>query len=207
MNLLARRSQIKLANDGVQMLKGKREALLKELISRARELRELRQELHRRGREAVAELALARAVRGTPEVHGAGVAGLRDLRIEINREKVWGLELSDIEQEGVVRALHERNLGQLGTWAHVYEAAEAAEKMLAQLIECAPVERNIQVLGEEVKSVSRRINALEEHLLPKLREEVRHIAQALDEREREDTFRLKRIKKKKSEEKRKKRES
>ena len=57
------------------------------------------------------------------------------------------------------------------------------------------------IIGEEVRKVSRRINALEEYLLPRLRDEVRNIYRVLDEREREDTFRLKRIKKKKSDDK------
>jgi V/A-type H+-transporting ATPase subunit D len=39
---------------------------------------------------------------------------------------------------------------------------------------------------------------LNEYLLPKLRGESRFIARVLDEREREDTFRLKRIKGKKA---------
>ena len=54
------------------------------------------------------------------------------------------------------------------------------------------------MLGEEVKKTNRRINALNEYLLPKLRGEVRKISRVLEEREREDTFRLKKIKKKKS---------
>jgi V/A-type H+-transporting ATPase subunit D len=70
--------------------------------------------------------------------------------------------------------------------------------MVAQMLVCAPKEQNLQIIGEEVRKVSRRINALNEYLLPKLREEVRMIARVLDEREREDTFRLKRIKKKKA---------
>ena len=65
MNLLARRAQIRLASDGIVLLKGKREALLKELLARARKLRGLRNELHRRGRAAVASLAIARAAAGT----------------------------------------------------------------------------------------------------------------------------------------------
>jgi len=83
--------------------------------------------------------------------------------------------------------------------AYVLEAAESAESMLEQLVRCAPIERNIQLLGEEIKKTNRRINALNEYLLPKLRGEVRTIARVLEEREREDTFRLKKIKKKKSE--------
>jgi V/A-type H+-transporting ATPase subunit D len=198
MNLLARKSQIKFAQDGVQLLEGKREALLKELIERARELRNLRNELHQRGRGAVVAITLARAVRGTPEVLSAGVAGRRELQIQVKTEKVWGLALGDIEQHNVVREPGQRGVGLVDISSQIVEASEAAEKMLEQLLVCAPKEQNLQIIGEEVRKVSRRINALNEYLLPKLRFEMRTIARVLDEREREDTFRLKRIKKKKA---------
>jgi V/A-type H+-transporting ATPase subunit D len=198
MNLLARKAQIKFASDGVQLLEGKREALLKELIDRARELRALRNELHKLGRKAVVAMAIARGVRGTPEVRSAAVAGQRALNIHVKTEKVWGLSLGDIEQTDVVRSPVNRGVGLLDISPQIVEASEASEAMVAQMLVCAPKEQNLQIIGEEVRKVSRRINALNEYLLPKLREEVRTIARVLDEREREDTFRLKRIKKKKA---------
>jgi len=198
MNLLARRAQIRLASDGIVLLKGKREALLKELLARARKLRGLRNELHRRGRAAVASLAIARAAAGTPEVRSTAAAGHRQVPLSVTTENVWGLELADTEHEPIVRSPRERAIGVLATPSHVLDAAETAEAMLEQLVECAPIERNIQVLGDEVRKVSRRINALDDYLLPRLREDVRQISRALEEREREDVFRLKRIKQKKA---------
>lgn len=203
MNLLARRAQIKLASDGITLLKGKREALLKELLKRARELRALRYELHRRGRSAVASLAIARAASGTPEIRSAAAAGHRQIPMTVRTGKVWGLELSDTGHSAITRSPRERGIGVLATSSQVLDAAETAESMLEQLIECAPFERNIQVLGDEVRKVSRRINALDDYLLPRLREDVRNIGRALEEREREDVFRLKRIKQKKAAAKRK----
>jgi len=202
MNLLARKSQIKLASDGVTLLKGKRDALLQELLQRARELRRQRDTLHTLGREARASIAIARAVRGTPELKSAATAGRRELDVEVVTEKVWGLSLGSVELTAVVRNPYQRSMGRLDTSAHMHEAGEASEVMLEQLLQCAPLERNLQIVGEEVKKVSRRINALEEYLLPRLRYEVRQIARVLDEREREDTFRLKRIKAKKAAQKR-----
>ncbi len=198
MNLLAHKAQIKLASDGVSLLEGKREALLKELIDRARELRALRRELHLRGRSAVAAVALARGVRGTPEVHSAGMAGRRDLHIKVKTEKVWGLHLGDVEQNSVIRMPWDRGVGLVDLSSQLVEASTACERLLEQLLVCAPREQNLQIIGEEVRKVSRRINALNEYLLPKLRAELRTMARVLDEREREDTFRLKRIKKKKA---------
>jgi len=198
MTLMSKKGQIKLASDGVTLLEGKREALLQELIDRAKELRKLRTELHLRGRRAVADLAFARAAQGTPSVRSAGVAGRRELSLEVISERVWGMSLGKIEPRNVVRLPNERGVGLLDSPSHVVEAAESAERMLEQLVVCAPIERNIQMLGEEVKKTNRRINALNEYLLPKLRGEVRKISRVLEEREREDTFRLKKIKKKKS---------
>jgi V/A-type H+-transporting ATPase subunit D len=202
MNLLARKAQIKLASDGVQLLKGKRDALLQELISRARQLRTMRNELHARGRAAGASMAIARALRGTPDLRSAAMAGRRDLHMQVKTDKVWGLPLGKVELQNIVRTPNQRAMGQLDTSAHVHEASSLSEGMLEQLLQCAPLERNLQIIGEEVKKVSRRINALEEYLLPKLRFEMRAIARVLDEREREDTFRLKRIKSKKAAQKR-----
>ena len=198
MELMAKRGQIKLAKDGVSLLEGKREALLQELITRARRLRELRAELHIRGRRSVGNLAVARAHRGTPEIRSVGVAGRRELDFKVETERVWGMRLGKIDPRNAVRPHQERGIGLLDTSSHVLAAAKSAEEMLEQLVKCAPLERNIQMLGEEVKKTNRRINALNEYLLPKLDAEVRHIRSVLEEREREDTFRLKKIKKKKT---------
>ena len=202
MNMLQLKAQIKMASDGVGLLKGKRDALMQELLTRARQLRDMRNELHARGRAAEEAIALARAVRGTPEIKSAAVAGRRELDVTVRAEKVWGLHLGDLDLNDIVRSPDKRGVGMIDTSAHVHEASGAAEYMLEQLLKCAPLERNLQMIGEEVKKVSRRINALEEYLLPRLRGQLRGIASVLDEREREDTFRLKKIKGKKAQQKR-----
>jgi V/A-type H+-transporting ATPase subunit D len=54
------------------------------------------------------------------------------------------------------------------------------------------------VPAEHTRKTSRRVNAPEQRMLPSLREQISFIRDTLDQREREDTFRLKRLKKKKS---------
>ncbi len=198
MTLMSKKGQIKLASDGVSLLEGKREALLKELIDRAKLLRSLRNELHTRGRRSVLALALARATGGTPAVRSLAVAGRRQLNLHVESERVWGMDLGKIQATNIVRVPIERGVGLVDMPSHALEAAESAESMVEQLVQCAPLERNLQILGEEVKKTNRRINALNEYLLPKLRGEVNLIKRVLEEREREDTFRLKKIKQKKN---------
>ena len=51
-------------------------------------------------------------------------------------------------------------------------------------------------IGEEIKKTTRRVNALEQVVIPRIRGEIRFIRDVLEQRAREDVFRLKRIKKK-----------
>jgi V/A-type H+-transporting ATPase subunit D len=59
---------------------------------------------------------------------------------------------------------------------------------------------------DEIETTKRRVNALEFKLLPDLRENQEFIEQKLEEQEREEIFRLKKIKAKKEEEEREERE-
>lgn len=56
-------------------------------------------------------------------------------------------------------------------------------------------EGRLRRMGEEVRKATRRINVLTVAILPRLRSRMRAVRLALEEREREDVFRMKRFKK------------
>jgi len=66
--------------------------------------------------------------------------------------------------------------------------------VIAAILEIAAFESRLKILGEEILGVTRRIRVLEERVLPRLRAQIRAIAQYLGEREREAHYRLKRFK-------------
>jgi V/A-type H+-transporting ATPase subunit D len=49
-------------------------------------------------------------------------------------------------------------------------------------------------LGAEIQRNRRRVNALEQVLIPELKSQAKFIKNAIEEREREDLFRLKKVK-------------
>ena len=77
------------------------------------------------------------------------------------------------------------------------EVADGFEHLVLNMLDLAPRELWLKNVGEEIKKTNRKINALEQQLIPRLRAQARAIAQALEERARDDRFRLKRLKKKK----------
>ncbi|TMI89931.1 MAG: V-type ATP synthase subunit D, partial [Bacillati bacterium ANGP1] len=75
-------------------------------------------------------------------------------------------------------------------------SADQFEEVLAAVLEVASTEVTLRKIGEEIKKTTRRVNALEQVVIPRIRGEIRFIRDVLEQRAREDVFRLKRIKKK-----------
>ncbi len=93
-----------------------------------------------------------------------------------------------------MRAFDARGYNPATTPVLVEETAEAFERILTQALQIAVHETRLRRLGEEIRRTSSRVNALEQVLIPGLRLDAAEIAGVLEERSREETFRLKRLK-------------
>ncbi len=194
MNLLIKKGQIKIAVEGVKLLKSKRDALIKEFFAVMDTVLLSRDELTSACQEGMNMLNLAKAVEGEFALHSAALGAYRPLMLDIRDKHVWGIPIPEIEQKELVRAFNARGYNPATTSSRVDETAEAFEKILNQALKIASQETRLKRLGEEIRKTSRRVNALEQILIPILRTEVTFILRTLEERSREDTFRLKRLK-------------
>ncbi len=197
MNLLLMKGQIKIAVEGVKLLKSKRDALMKEFFAVMDTVLLSRDALTNFCQEGMNTLNLAKALEGEIMLHSASMAASRQIDLEIADKHVWGIPIPEIEQKELVRSFDARGYSPGGTSVMVDETAEAFEKVLNQALKIASQETRLKRLGEEIKKTSRRVNALEQILVPILKREVTFIMRTLEERSREDTFRLKRLKGKK----------
>jgi V/A-type H+-transporting ATPase subunit D len=99
----------------------------------------------------------------------------------------------------VKKSLDQRGYGLVGTSARIDEAADAYEELLETVILAAEVETAMKKMLDEIEKTKRRVNALEFKLLPELHGAQEYIEQKLEEQEREEIFRMKKIKAKKEE--------
>jgi len=72
--------------------------------------------------------------------------------------------------------------------------ASTAETLLDRMLAIAHLEHNIKTVGKEMGALNRKINALEETIIPGLHKKLRYIRDALEQNEREEIFRLKMVK-------------
>ena len=195
--LLERKQQIGLAQQGMDLLKQKRDALLIEFMGVMDETLRLSDSLQKTVREAQYSLAVAQAVDGVVALRSAGLATQGEIVVEMTGTKIMGVSVPVVTKgESPIKSSFTRGYSVTGVSSRVDETAEKFEKILDVIIEYADIETRLKRLGEEINKTNRRVNALEQITVPSLIEQVSYISQTLDERAREDLFRLKKVKKK-----------
>jgi len=195
--LLERRSQIGLAQQGMDLLKQKRDALLIEFMSVMDETLRLSSGLQKAVAGAQYSLAVAKAVDGNVSVRSAAMATKGSIVIDMTGTKIMGVSVPVVTKSvSPVRSSFTRGYSITGVSSRIDETADRFERILDVIIEYADIETRLKRLGEEIQKTNRRVNALEQITVPALKEQVTYIRMTLDERAREDLFRLKKVKKK-----------
>lgn len=194
MELLARKAQIALAKQGRELLEQKRTALMKALLQTADRVLEHSDELQQVAAEARLALARAGATAGLEAVQSAAMASRQELPLEMSTTNVMGVRVPHIEEKQVTRPALGRGYSIVGTSVTIDEAASAFESEVDAILQLAESELRLTRLAAEIQGTSRRLNALDHLLIPRLEAERDYIQIALDERERTDHFRLKLVK-------------
>jgi len=198
-NLMAIEDRIELSERGHDTLEQKRDGLIMEFMDILDQARDVRSGLSEDYEDAQEAIDIARAMDGDLEVRGAAAALETHPEITLQSHNIMGVVVPQIESSKVKKDLDERGYGVMGTSARIDEAADAYEELIESIILAAEVETAMKKMLHEIETTKRRVNALEFKLLPELKENQEYIEQKLEEQEREEIFRMKKIKDKKEE--------
>ena len=199
-NLMAIEDRIELSERGHDTLEQKRDGLIMEFMDILDQAQDVRSEVSENYETAQRKIDMARAMEGDVAVRGAAAALKEHPEITTQSKNIMGVVVPQIESSKVKKSLDERGYGLLGSSARIDEAADAYEELLESIILAAEVETAMKKMLTEIETTKRRVNALEFTLLPSLYENQEYIEQKLEEQEREEIFRMKKIKAKKEEE-------
>jgi V/A-type H+-transporting ATPase subunit D len=195
MELIRKNAQIKLAEQGRDLLREKMDALIREFFHVMESVSKSRGELEILSDSANHSLLIALAVDDPVTLKSASFATRRGITVDIKGKNVMGVPVPIIEKKRFVKSLLDRGYSILGVSGRVDEAAEKFEAELDLIIILAETETSLRRLGSEIQMNRRRVNALEQVLIPELKRQAKYIEITIDEREREDLYRLKKVKK------------
>lgn len=191
--LLKVKKQIKLAKSGHKLLKKKRDGLILEFFNLLKKAKTVRQELAALYVDAVRKMNVARVLESDLQLKSLALAVKKSSELEISRRNIMGVPVLKIDPPKVKKGLKDRGYGYY-TSAAVNEAADMYERVTEKIIEVAEFETSLRKMLAEIEKTKRRVNALEFKTIPQMEKTMAFIRVRLEEMERENTFRMKRIK-------------
>ena len=192
--LIDLKKKIKLSQSGHKLLKMKRDGLILELFEILDKAKDIRVEMEKQFKTASLKLAIAKSVEGVAVVKSTAFALKDTPKLELVSKNVMGVVVPKIEATSVHKKLNEHGYGIIGTSSRIDEAVDNYEILVEKIIIAAEIETTMKKLLEDIEKTKRRVNALEFKVIPELNDAKDFIVLRLEEMERENTFRLKRIK-------------
>jgi V/A-type H+-transporting ATPase subunit D len=190
-NLISIRERLKLAREGHQLLNKKRDVLVIEILRLIEDAERIQRQVDEQFVNAYQWMQEARAVMGTERVRRLALSRTQEVDVDITPRSIMGVVVPSVRY-----AVPERKMsyGFGDTSVLLDQVQQHWSIVLAQMGQLAEKVTTVWRLAVELRRTQRRVNALEHIFIPSYEETVDYIQSMLEEKEREDLFRMKRAK-------------
>lgn len=192
--LLKLRRRVETAQRGHDLLEEKRDALITELFGMVDEIKGARKRVEEKLEDSYIDLTIAQAVLGIDAVRQVSLMTAHSIDMDFDARSIMGIRIPVVELESAKRSVTQRGYGFVDTSSAIDKCASQFEDVIEMIVKLAEVEESAKRIGDELIKTKRRVSALEHFVIPRLRNTVRYIRMKLDEMERDNFARLKKIK-------------
>ncbi|MGL5439164.1 MAG: V-type ATP synthase subunit D [Filifactoraceae bacterium] len=194
-NLLRTKDNLRLSKTGYNLIDKKRTVLIKEMMQQIEKAKEIQEDVKQLFEKAYAILQEANITIGVRQVQEISMSIDKSEHYDISYKSVMGLDVPSVKYEKEnLRPHYSMHM----TSSSIDEAIKIFHKIKRLTYRLAETENTVYKLSVEIKKNQKRANALDKIQIPRLEGTVKYISESLEEKEREDFYRLKKIKKKKS---------
>lgn len=191
-NLINSKKSLDFSLKGYELLDKKRNILIEEVMSYLDRVKELQNKINNTFESAYDALRKANITMGICNVEDISMSIPETNEHEVLFKSVMGVEIPKIKYEFKKIEPHYSMIKSNSAIDIAYEKFNEVKYLVFELAE---IENAIYKLTEEIKSTQKRANALENIQIPKYKARVKIISEVLEEKEREDFFRMKILKK------------
>jgi len=191
MNLLRIKRSLRIAESGREILEKKRDILMVELRNFLYDLQRTREELNEALSEAFSYIERAAVHLGVEKVERIAESISKPIEFDVDYRSIMGVTVPKVKLKG---EKPEPDYGFLGTNIHLDLAFKKFYALLDLICRLAELEESVYRIAGAIESAQKRINALKHVHIPRYRKLVKEMEMALEEREREDFVRMKKVK-------------
>lgn len=190
-NLISAQNSLQFSKMGFELLDKKRNVLIREMMSYVDRAEQLQNRVSQVFSDAYDAIQKANMT--------VGITNIEDIALAISKEKDYDIVFKSVMGVEVPHIIYEKEdikpeYGFYHSNSAMDVAFEKFNEVKFLIYELAEVENAIFRLAKEIKKTQKRANALDNIQIPKYQAIVKFIGEVLEEKEREDFFRLKVVK-------------
>lgn len=189
-NLLRLRDELEGIRTRHDLLDRKREVLVRELMERIDRAKQLEEETRSLFQEAHRSLQKARMRMGSDRIDWISLSPTVRFQVDIRISTVMGLRIPSVQADLTPIS---PPYGLADTSASLDEAREKWTEVLRFLAGATEVFTSVWRLAMELRKTQRQVNALESAIIPRYLNTISSIQAGLEEEEREDIVRAKKV--------------
>jgi V/A-type H+-transporting ATPase subunit D len=191
-NLIQTKKTLNLAESGREVLERKRDVLLRELRSSIYDAEKAREELLEELIKAYQSLVEAIMAKGSSAISNIALTTNRQAEYFVDYRSIMGVTVPLVTFEGHNDL--KPDYGFANTSAELDRAFKYFYKVVQLLAHLAKAEGTTFQIANDVRKTQRRVNALNHVLIPRYRDTANWIQLVLEEKDREEFVRTKKIK-------------
>ncbi len=191
--LLKLKTRVKTASKGHSLLKKKRDGLVMDFFKLLENAKDLRKDMIKTYISAEDSLKKTRILSYDLELKLYSKTTKGRNLIDFQSKNIMGLSVPQIKSDFKKRDLIER-ARTIYSSQTMDETIKQYENLVHQIIIVAEIETAMIRLLDEIEKTKRRVNGLEFNIIPELKASEKFVKLSLEEQERDNTIRLKKIK-------------
>ena len=189
------KGRLKTASRGHKLLKDKRDELMRQFMDVVRRNKELRTKVEQGLTEAFGALSVASAVMSPEMLEQALLYPRQSVALDVSFKNIMSVNVPVYDFQ--TKTAEEGDIFPYGlaqTSGELDDAMTALSGVFEDMLELAQVEKTMQLLAQEIEKTRRRVNALENVMIPNYEETIKYIKMKLEENERAGTTRMMKVK-------------
>jgi V/A-type H+-transporting ATPase subunit D len=190
LELIRTKARVRVAAKGLSLLKMKRGSLVMEFFEMAKQIRSMRENMRESVARAMESIKIAEAQAGTIEVERIA-AEQGSASATVNARNVMGVVIPNVE---LSLRDYGAGYGVVSVPTSITDAKSSFATLSRLIVEVVEKEASLRKLLNEIEKLNRRANAIENVVIPSMKNRIVYIKQRLEDLERDQTVSLKFIK-------------
>ncbi len=192
-NLLKTKENLKFAQQGYELLEQKKEVLMMEFMSQIHKLKRLSIDIFKKFNDIRENLKYGIALSGKKNFEELIQNFRTEIELNVTEMSVMGVYIPSITVKKKEFDIL-KNISLVSSNHYLNKCSIEMGDLIEQFIEWIEVKTSIVKLAEEIKKNNRRVNALDNIFIPQYKNTIKKISEILEEQEKEEFFRMKKIK-------------